>query len=623
VVVLLSGGVIVEVVCPRAVIPAYRHVNRTVLGLLFWIGALFAMAVAHVLTVRLSRAAAAGVIVAAIGLRWNSRRRLPGLPTFPCWGVNALPLAAIVLVLGSLFMMGMRPGVAWDAGTYHLTVPRLYLEHGGFRPIQFNVYSNWPLNEELLFALGLALHDYFLATLVQWVFAGLIVWALIKGSQVHGHRAAGPIAACLFLANDVVLYESGVAYVDLGLSFFFLMALLYALHARAVPEERTRALVLAGTCCGLMAGVKWIGLFGIGSVGAVVLWDAVRLRGVARGTRESLVYVALPCLLLVLPWCLKSAWYTGNPIYPFFWEQLRGAEWTRSLGDQFGAWQSAMGMGRSAIDYLRLPVRLALEGGPGYYRFDGRISWTWLVCVPLIGLGCWGNAVVRRGATAAFLYFACWSVTSQQARFVIPALAVLAFVTALAVTDWVSAIPRAILRIPALATTSTLAAALLLSTANDTIDEAGRWWYRYKVRDLATVLRDGVPPIFQFINDSLPMDAKLLFLDTNQGFFCHREYVADSFFEASQVNTFLLRNRRADEIEQALVAAGFTHVLDGHDRWNIRYPPTLEPFLTERARLVYTSPQGDRLYEILRLQMPSPRGTSTARTESPPLVLSR
>jgi hypothetical protein len=602
VVVLLAGGLVVETAFPRLVDPHYRHVNRAALGLLFWVAVLFLLAVVQAMRPWPIRLSAIAVATVGIGLALRKRNGLgPVQLSFQSWWARAVPLAAIAYVVASLFMMGMRPGAAWDAGTYHLTVPRLYLEHGGFRPIQFNVYSNWPLNQELLFGLGLALHDYFLATLVQWIFAALIVWALLKACTLHGHPAAGPIAACLFLANEVVLYEAGVAYVDLGLAFFFVMALLNALQAQRSREDRVPALLRAGICCGLMAGVKLIGIFGLVSVGAILLWDEIRARGWVRGTKDVATYLVLPCLLLALPWYAKAAWYTGNPVYPFLYDIFRGTEWSRSLGDQFQSWQSSLGMGRSITDYLLLPVRIALQGAEGYQRFDGRISPAWLVCIPLVAAGCWRNIVVRRSATTVLVYFICWAASSQQARFLIPALAVLAFATALSIASLIELLRGAGLRAAAQATAGVIASLLLLYTARETTDEAGRWWYRYKLRDLKVVLDAGVPPIFQYVNATLPEDAKLLFLDTNQGFFCEREYVADSFFEASQVNTFLLRNRRTDQIQRTLLDAGFTHLMIGHDRWGIPYPPTLDEFLQERARLIHTSPQGDRLYEIVRL----------------------
>lgn len=529
----------------------------------------------------------------------ESKVQGPGL-TFASWWTVALPLASLAFVLASLLMMGMRPGVAWDAGTYHLTIPRLYLEHGGFRPIQFNVYSNWPLNQELLFALGLALHDYFLATLIQWIFAALTVWALIAVCRVHEQPFAGPVAACLFLANGVVLYEAGIAYVDLGLAFFFLMALVYALHAEHRREERVPALVLSGICCGLMAGIKLIGLFGLGCVGAVVGWHAIRSRDKRAGTNDLSRYFVLPCLLLAIPWYVKAAWYTGNPFYPFFFETFGGAEWSAALGDQFSRWQASLGMGRTPIDYLLLPVRLALQGGEGYQRFDGRISWTWLVVLPVSVAGCWHSPLVRRAGAVAFLYFACWAISSQQARFFIPALAVLSFAGAFAVAVLIARLPAAVARFAAQVAVAGAVSALLLSTARDTTDEAGRWWHRWRLRSLSEVLDAGVPPVFQFVNGSLPRDARLLFLDVNQGFFCQRDYVADSFFEASQVNAFLLRDRTADEIQSTLVADRFTHVLVGRNRWGIPYPPTLDEFFATRSRLIHTSPQGDLVYEILR-----------------------
>jgi hypothetical protein len=54
-----------------------------------------------------------------------------------------------------MLLLALYPSVSWDADTYHLGVPRLWLDHGGFREIPFNVYSNWPLATELLFSMDL------------------------------------------------------------------------------------------------------------------------------------------------------------------------------------------------------------------------------------------------------------------------------------------------------------------------------------------------------------------------------------------------------------------------------------------------------------------------------------
>jgi hypothetical protein len=45
--------------------------------------------------------------------------------------------------------------------------------------------------------------------------------------------------------------------------------------------------------------------------------------------------------------------------------------------------------------------------------------------------------------------------------------------------------------------------------------------------------------VFGVIDQRLPAGARLLFVNLNRGFFCRRDYIADSFFEASQTVAML------------------------------------------------------------------------------------
>src|SRR5262249_52412592 len=102
-----------------------------------------------------------------------------------------------------------------------------------------------------------------------------------------------------------------------------------------------------------------------------------------------------------------------------------GPEWSTGLEGQFLAWQQSIGMGRQVVDFLLLPVRVALEGGSGYTHFDGRLNPLWCALVPLSLAAAPSSPPVRRALGVAALYFLTWAATSQQARFLIPILPLL------------------------------------------------------------------------------------------------------------------------------------------------------------------------------------------------------
>jgi len=73
------------------------------------------------------------------------------------------------------------------------------------------------------------------------------------------------------------------------------------------------------------------------------------------------------------------------------------------------------------------------------------------------------------------------------------------------------------------------------------------------------VMKSAVPGEFAFMNRELPMNTRLLFLNTNYGFYSEREYIADSFFEASQIVDWLAC-ASAGEIQARLRNKGITHI---------------------------------------------------------------
>jgi hypothetical protein len=113
------------------------------------------------------------------------------------------------------------------------------------------------------------------------------------------------------------------------------------------------------------------------------------------------------------------------------------------------------------------------------------------------------------------------------------------------------------------------------------------------------MVRAAVPALDRMINGLLPRNARLLLVSTNHGFFKQREFLADSFFEASQINALLVEpSRTREELRARLGSKGITHVVRG------RFPngrgPLLDALLGDNryARLLYTSPDGDQLFSL-------------------------
>ncbi len=596
----------------RGLVPA-GIAGRILLGAGLWTAALFVLAATgtlgriELLTALLLLAVATLVTGLRRGWGWTTPQR----PARPSIAV-AIVGAAIGIALVAAFLRALDPLPAWDAQAYHLTLPRLWLAQGGFVRVPFNVYSNWPLAIELLFALGLALQDHLLATLVHFGSALLLLALLAEGVRDGGElrrlqplRAPVPplavaTALALLLANDVVLFELGAAYVDLAVALLLFAAWRLAERDLANDGGESGALLAAGACLGWLAGTKPSGLFGLAAIGIVWLVAAARRgRGAAPLARGAL-RLALPALAGALLWLARAWAQTGNPVYPFLYGIFGGPEWNAALGAQLAAWHRSIGGGSGAGDLFLLPLRVLVSGGPGYARFDGRLGFGWLAALPLVIAFARRRPGIVRPLAAAALWFLLWAATSRQMRLLIPLLPLLALAAGRALGDLLALPARPSTRRWLEAAVALLAVAAFAGPLAREGRLAPTLLGQY-LRHGGSVREMAVPPVWRFVA-TLPPAARLVALNTNQVFFAPCPVLADSFFEASQLSSWLGPARTREALVERLAAGGVTHVLVDHRPRGVRYAPIVERLLAGEPLLprLWRSPDGR--FEVLEVR---------------------
>ncbi len=584
---------------------AYRGLAELCLGLVCWVALLFALAaVGWLCTWSLTGAMLGLLLLAAI---WR-QRLAPGSDSAGAlgYGRGELVLALLLgLYLLPVLMVTLGPAVSWDASVYHLTLPKIYLRHGGFVELPWNVYSHWPQNTELLYALALGIKDHVLAKLLHFGFGVAVLYALVVGCRRLGGGRVGWLAALFFLANDVVMFELRTAYVELAHAFFLLGAFLFLCQALDSEQrrERQRWLLLAGLCGGMVAGTKLTGIVGVAILALLYLPRLLRGTGHHRAEhhraelrRDFATRFALPVAVLWAPWLVKSAWWTGNPVYPALYGVLGGSGWSARLAEQLAAWQSSIGMGREPLDYLLLIPRVLLNGGQGYEHFDGRLGAFWLVLLPATLIAGWRLPAVRRALFVVALCFVFWSLTSQQSRLLVPLLPLAALAAGLALADLLGKLRNARMRQAGWALLG-CSVALLAVVDQQKVLRGG--WQTSKIllrEEGERVLASVIDPVWLHI-DELPEQSRLLMIDYNRAFFCERDYIADSFFEASQLVDWLQDIDGPKALNQHLAAEGITHLLLRKANWGIPYPQELLDLVRDpsRVRPTYKSPDGGYL----------------------------
>jgi hypothetical protein len=354
-------------------------------------------------------------------------------------GGFALALIACAVLTG--LANAALPAVWWDPIAYHLPIARAALLHGGFAFDPLMVQSGFPLLGE-----AAALPAYTIAgsagasmtTLGAGLCIGLLVWALADGICA----GSGIVAAMLATSSALWAWLAPSFYVDVPFAMFVLAAIVAVLELpianigrmnSTAPEARTirqanstapqapAVALLAGALCGAAAAIKYSGLGATVIVLALALWIAGPKRAkVVGGFLTGFVLVAAG-------WYIRSLVATGDPLYPFLSGALAHASSVRDFSvryvDMTRHW---CGGGTSLTDLITLPYRLVAEP-KGFCGDPGPALQVGLV---VAGAALLVMRQARVVATVAIALALLWFASSQQWRFLLPAVFLYAAIVA-------------------------------------------------------------------------------------------------------------------------------------------------------------------------------------------------
>lgn len=489
-------------------------------------------------------------------------------PLVPQGRSEKLLAAYILLTLMPAFLMALTPPIAWDSQVYHLTGPKLYIEQGAITGGIDIPYLGFPALIDTLFAAAMLLRGPAVAKLIHFgygVLSLLLVYA--AGSRYLGRRSAWLAMAILVAVPTITLLASW-AYVDLAVLFYELAAVY--LLARGLERDRSARhgiLALAGVSCGLAVGVKYTAVLLPITLAAIILWYG-RHEGWRANLRQVVLFAA-PAALIAGPWFLRNLAFTGNPVYPFF---LPGQFW-----DEYRAWfYSRPGTGLAFSEPWRLliaPWEMTVLGQEGKQGYAATIGPLLLVACPLLLLT-YRHWTDKQKRFAGLLILACvpqylfwlYGVAQShlliQTRLLFPIFGLFALLAGLALDrlklldqpsfslHWVlTAVLAIVLGLDLLGTglnfarSSPLPYLVGYESASDFLD---RYQYDYQ-------------QAIDYINEELPLEAKVYFLWEPRSYYCQRDVRPDAILDA-----FLhLRYRfgAAQNIARYLRGEGYTHVL--------------------------------------------------------------
>ncbi|HVA66664.1 MAG TPA: phospholipid carrier-dependent glycosyltransferase [Elusimicrobiota bacterium] len=350
------------------------------------------------------------------------------------------PLAAagLVAILGMVFLACLVPPHQYDELVYHLALPQAYIRTGSFAGAASPVYSRFPQNGEMLFALALLMNSDILAHLFMWLALALSAWWIFEMGKLEAPLSCVLIACLLLLGHPAAMLLSAAAYVDPLAMLWITAAVLCFLRWNEIGAARSGArgwLLLSGIFTGLAIGTRYYAGAAAGIFGAALLWRAV-IKNEERGVKlaDFAVYF-LATTALALPWLIKNFLNCGDPFFPFFAGifSLKNPLDAQIAGAYFRVLSQYQHAGRELKDALLFFPRLVRGGGAfgGGMDVIGALGWPLVIWFFPLGAWVWRKNKFWRGLWwFCAAYAAIWFCTASALRFLIAILPLLCLVAA-------------------------------------------------------------------------------------------------------------------------------------------------------------------------------------------------
>lgn len=236
----------------------------------------------------------------------NIHKLLNFLTNLKRWDKFYLSLIAILVSINLIGALG--PETAFDSLWYHLTLPKIYLSEGQifYIPGSLLYYSAMPKLIDMLFIPSLAIGIDTFTRLLSLFFGILSLLVLFKLSRIFFGRTVSLLVLVIFYSNLAVAWQSTTAYIDMGRTFYEVLALYFLILFFKGKEESN--LIKSGALIGFSISAKLLALGSLISFLALLAIYRIRFLKIMKFTMIA--------LFIPIPWFLFSYLNTANPFYP-------------------------------------------------------------------------------------------------------------------------------------------------------------------------------------------------------------------------------------------------------------------------------------------------------------------
>jgi hypothetical protein len=266
------------------------------------------------------------------------------------------------------------------------------------------------------------------------------------------------------------------------------------------------------------------------------------------------------------------------------------------------------GQTKNAFSYLSAPVRLSLRGQPELPEYyDGVLGVAFLFGLPLILWACWRlelSVEIKIAVAVSAILFVFWLFSSQQMRYLLPALPALSVAVAASCAlladrqgrRTVKALQWMLIIISLAGIITTLAWFMEQNPLRVVLGGEARESYLARRLDYY--------PYYEIINRELPQNARVWLINMRRDTYnIERPYFSDYMFEDYTIKKFVEESGTASQVRARVREIGITHLLVRQDvlldyarspivddrrsrAENLEKMKILQDFLTEGTRII-------------------------------------
>ncbi|MCX5776697.1 MAG: glycosyltransferase family 39 protein [Candidatus Firestonebacteria bacterium] len=467
-------------------------------------------------------------------------------------GFEKILLAITVVFMLFNLIAALTPETFFDSLEYHLALPAAYLLNHGFTPLQFNIFSGFPGNAEMLYLTGLVLSGSVTAKLINFLFGALLLVSVYSFSKKYLSRPAGLFSAAIFSLVPMVAVNLINTQVDCLSAFWFFLSFYLALNASEKGFlAGKKALIFSGIFAGFGMGIKYSGIIYAAAILGMLLYLCLKSKAAKKAPVVAGIFI-LFSLIPVVPWLIKNYIYFSNPVYPYF-SDAPGL--TRLLSEQTGAAVN------SVLKIVRLPWDLtfsrplsaSMNLGPLFLAFSPLLLWALFKKNK-------ESTQIKALLIVIVISLIGWLCMTRIARFFIPGLLFLSLYTGNSVIEFLKKEKEEFFHFSVYTLVIVIALHNLFWVTNVNIkkmDPLALFSGKITGEEYLSTPRSSYPnPYYkavEFINKQKnELSGKVLFIGETRAFYCKKPFIAGSAYDAVPLETYIKRAAAEGGLKQVL-----------------------------------------------------------------------